>query len=389
MNVLLTASGEGLGHASRMLALYRELERRGIDSAVASYGRALDYLKSFGVRAFSTRPEILMTGRDGRFDLAGSIIRSRGTPLDVAKAFVLERRLIQKLRADVVVSDTRFSAVLAAQSLGVPAFYVANQTRFILPGEGDKERHRSLLGRMFRASGIEKKVLEDIIDVPLSLPYPFAKEVLVPDFLPPNSLCLPLLSQEQSVRGKTRFVGPLSVLSSENVKPARWASKKTRVLVTFGGQQFREGEFRQVLESLSGLEEFDFLLASIFVKKPFRKKNVRATPFLKSVFPSAASADFLVRPAGHSGLMESILLQKPCLVIPDANWPEQESNASQFEKLGLGLALPLGEISLLPSRLRELRERRQEFLPIHRKLSLQAREEQNGARNVAELCEFI
>jgi len=390
MRIFLSACGEGLGHSSRMLALYKELEERGHQAVVASYGIALKRLKAARVKTIQTRPEIHMTGADGRFDLVGSILRSRGTPLDVAKAFFSERAFIRSFGADVVVSDSRFSTVLAAFALRIPAFYVTNQTHFILPGAGEREAGRTQLARMFRTKEVERAVLESIIEVPLSLPYPFAQEVLIPDFLPPNAICAPLISADPLVRRKTRFVGPMSVLAGSTPNRARGRPReRASVLVTMGGQAFRKGEFERLLGILHGMEDFSFTVVSIFAKRRMRLGNVRVLPFVSDIFPFMASADFLIMPAGHSAIMESILLQKPSLLLPDAHWPEQESNASMYEGLRLGLRSSPLELHLLPHKLRELSERKEEFLPRLRRLAEEARTTQNGARNVADLCEGI
>ncbi|MEM3030571.1 MAG: glycosyltransferase family protein [Candidatus Micrarchaeia archaeon] len=386
MRVFLSACGEGLGHSSRTLALYNELKGRGHDVVAASYGMALKRLRAAGARTIQTRPEVLMTGADGRFDLVGSIIRSRGTPLDVAKAFLAERAFIRSFDADVVVSDARFATVLAAFAQHVPVFYITNQTHFILTGAEERQKGRTLLARVFSAQELERSVLESIIEVPLSLPYPFAQEIVIPDFLPPDTICAPLLSNDPRVRGKTRFVGPLSVLASRP-PPVHRPSKTPRVLVTLGGQAFRAGEFDRLLGVLRRMTDFNFTVVSIFAKKRARAGNVRVRPFVRDIFPLMSAADLLVMPAGHSAIMESILLCKPALLLPDAQWPEQESNAVVYERLGLGLRSSPLELHLLPAKLRELRERREEFVPRLRRLSLEARGAQNGARNAAELCE--
>src|SRR3989338_7822510 len=99
MRVFLSACGEGMGHSSRTVALAKELERRGHEVMAASYGLALRRIQAARVPAMETRPEIRMTGANGVFDLVGSIIRSRGTPLDVARAFLAERSFLRSFRA--------------------------------------------------------------------------------------------------------------------------------------------------------------------------------------------------------------------------------------------------------------------------------------------------
>ena len=146
-----------------------------------------------------------------------------------------------------------------------------------------------------------------------------------------------------------------------------------------------------MIEKIAGLakpmKDFEFLVAGRFVEKESRNGNVLLKPFIPDILPYAKVADILVIPAGHSSLMEAILLERPSLVIPDKNQPEQESNAKRFAELGLGINLQIDNIAKFGSALRCIYDRYERMEQRMKKLSKMARKEWNGARNSAEMLE--
>lgn len=379
MRVFISACGEGFGHSSRVIALGRELEKKGHGVVIACYGRALKRITAEGFRTIETRPEAKMVGSEGHFDILKSIVSSAGTPGDVAQAFFFEKNFIARGKFDAVVSDSRLSTTLAGYALGLPNFYLGNSTQFI-PDEGT--RHASSLREK-----LGDELSRHLLEQPLRLPMNFTDAILIPDFTPPNTVCAPILSKSPNLVKKTFIIGPLSTLCSESVKPVTWVSKKPRVLVAFGGQAFRQGEFSRVVRVLSKCRDFEFVVTSFFASKDEQFGSVRVRRFIPKLLPVMAAADYVVQPAGHSALMESVILQKPCVLIPDAGQPEQESNARQYQKLGLGLMLGVGELEKLPQKLRELHKNSGRFKKKLVLLSNEARNGQNGARNCVKLFE--
>jgi UDP:flavonoid glycosyltransferase YjiC (YdhE family) len=390
MKVFISACGEGLGHTSRMLALYGALKSAGHSAFLAGYGTSLEVMrKRAGSDAMRTFPEIQMTGSGGSFNLVQSIVKSSGTPLDLTRSYLLEKRAIDSMHADAVVSDSRLATVVAGSMARLPTFYVTNQSEFQLSTlTGGMSKNRAL--RLLSRARIPNEMVRRFIDAPLSAPYGFADRVLIPDFRPPNTVCLPLLSQEFEMKKKTFFTGPMNGLCDDSPKPAKWDSRKTKVLVTFGGQAFREGMLEQVMRVAARLTQYDFIIAGIFVRKDMDFNNMKLRKFLPDLHPFEAAADMLVIPAGHSSIMEAILLEKPFVVVPDKGQAEQESNAKVCEKLGLGRMLTIEHISLLGHALKRLEAERGRH---ERKLSWlaeSARGKENGARNaVAMVEEFV
>ena len=386
MRVFISANGEGLGHVARMAALFRALEEAGHTATIACYGKALEWLQEKGVVSFRTLPEMRMVGAEGRFDLLRSIIASSGTPLDLMKAYLREKDFINRNRFDAVVSDSRLSTVLAGERSGLPTFYVTNQTEFKLPSIASRVSKMRVMALLTRAR-LAPEVIRRIIDVPLSLPYGFADAVLIPDFKPPATICLPLLSHSLEMKKKTWFVGPMSLAALERTPPAKWRSRRTRVLVTLGGQQLRMGMVERLVRHVSHLSEFEFLISSLFVRRNRDVGNVRLRIFLPDILPYAKTADIIIMPAGHSGIMESILLRKPGVVIPDIGQAEQESNARMYKKLGLGEALTIDRLDKLGYVLRKLKDSYEYYIKRLDALARAGRGPQNGARNTTRMLE--
>lgn len=376
-----------MGHTSRVLSLYSALKGAGHGAMLAGYGTSLEVMKrAAGKDAIKTFPEIQMTGKDGSFDLISSVVKSSGTPLDLMRAYLLERQAIRDMHADAVISDSRLSSAIAGSLSGLPTFYVTNQSEFqfsTLTGRMTKTR----AFRMLSKARVPSEAVRKLIDAPLSAPYGFADRVLIPDFSPPNTVCLPILSRDFDMKKKTFFTGPMNALCEKKPKPAKWESRKTKVLVTFGGQRFREGLLDKVTHVASKLPSYEFMIVGLFVGRDMDFNNMKLRRFLPELSPFEAAADFAVIPAGHSSIMEAILLEKPFVVIPDKGQAEQESNAKTCEKLGLGKALPVEHVSLLGHALKKLEEDRG---AVERKLSWlsqSAREKENGAKNSVRMVE--
>ena len=385
MRIFVSLCGEGLGHTSRMVALHHALREKGHHAVFAGYGTSLEVMRAKGMQTVETFPEVRMTGRGGRFDFVSSIINSYGTPLDLMRAYLRERGEIGRVRADAVVSDSRLSTVIAAAIAGVPAFYVTNQSEFQMPNlpvVGSK-RLRAL--RILERARLPEEAMRRLIDVPLSAPYGFSDSVLIPDFKPPNTICLPLLSKDLDMRKKTFFTGPMNELCFRKPKPAKWDGRKPKVLVTFGGQRFRAGLLGKVVRAAKAMPEFEFMIAGMFVKKNADVGNLKLRSFLPEITPYAAAADLMVIPGGHSSIMEAILLEKPAIIIPDKGQPEQESNAKVYEKLGLGRMLSVDGISGLGGALRKLKAGEGRHRKKLKALAETASDGENGARNAVRL----
>ncbi|MDO8339859.1 MAG: glycosyltransferase family protein [Candidatus Burarchaeum sp.] len=376
MQVFLSACGEGFGHSSRMAAALTALRQAGHDGVIATYGKSRERLQRMGYSTFETLPEISMTGKGGKLDVVNSVIASSSTPKRILDAIRLEMRKMKEMHARVVISDSRLSTVIAARKLGLPVFYLANQTAFneklhIPKGIADLEE--SAIGRLMAA--------------PLIFPLLLADLVVIPDFTPPNTISLPLLSQKKKIEMKTTFIGPLTLATIMPPTHAHWPAKKPRVLVTMGGQAFRKGEYEELRKILAHNHQSDFIVSSFFVEKDERINSAQFRKFLPDLLPYIRSAEFLMMPAGHSAMMESMAIGKPSLLLPDAAQPEQLANARRYKALGLGDYIELKNLHKIGGKLSELVKNRKKYEERLAKLAKLAKGEMNGARNLVKLCE--
>jgi uncharacterized protein (TIGR00661 family) len=363
MHVFIGICCEGFGHASRAIALHRALLERGHDVTIGCYGNVLRELRKQKIRVQHIYPEINMLGQNGRFDLISSSFKTIVNSPNVLRSKLAEQKLMERHSVDFVIADSRLATVLAALSTRRPVFYITNQN-------------------FYPSSSLTMRMLSELLAVPGRL----CDRVLVPDFEPPNTLCLPLISREFELKKKTYFVGPISK-ALWNQKPAAWNSKRPKVLVSIGGQQFRRGVFQRMVVLASKMRDYNFMFFSMFVKRKRRMKNVSLSPFSEGILSYMASSDMVVVSAGHSGLMEAVLLEKPMIAVPDAEQPEQESNARRVEELKLGLSLRLSELHRLEEKLGELEAGYRKVKRRQRVFAKQAKTGQNGAENTVKMME--
>lgn len=376
MKVFVSACGEGLGHSSRIAALMAALKRSGHSSVVATYGPAYERLKKMGFPVFKTSPEVSMVGSGGQLSILHSFLATTKNTGEFPHTVSHEEEAMRKMGAQAVVSDSRLATTIAGNRLGLPVFYISNQTTYPSVGISD-----------LKAGSLGEAAVNKIMQKPASLPVHFSDAVVIPDFSPPNTICIPLLSREPWIKKKTHFVGPMNMALFSGAKPKAWNSKKPRVLITMGGQAFRRGAYYSAVEAVSKERRFDFLVSSIFAEKDEDRGNVKIRRFLPDIFSHQLSADILVMPAGHSGIMEAVILGKPCLLLPDLVQPEQMSNAKRCKELGLGDFLPLSQADKLPEKLALLYKNYSLYKKRAESFSKSAKSCVNGAENLVKMCE--
>jgi len=124
-----------------------------------------------------------------------------------------------------------------------------------------------------------------------------AEEVLIPDFAPPHTVCLNMLSKSPHVMKKQRFIGPVVSAKYETSQPEP-----------------------------AGIAKF---------KSDNIPKNTTVVGFCEDPSPYIAAAELVIAQAGHSTAMEILTLGKPALIIPIKGHAEQEYNANRMKEFGM------------------------------------------------------
>lgn len=314
--VYFSICGEGYGHSSRELAIAEELKEIGADILMGSYGYVLERLRK-NFDSIELKREFEMVGDKGAFDLGATIQKSRKTAIQFSSIIKEEKKAIENFKATCIVADGRTAAIFAAFQLGLPCVNVSNQTS---------------LEPFFRDSNFLIRLIGKPVELTMQTATTLAEVTLIPDLLPPDTICLESLCKDLHIMKKQCFVGP--VVSSEFFKSApRVNIKNPFVLILLGGHSFRYPIFENILKIADQFTEIDFLIFTKF-KSDHLPSNVKVSEFASDISSYMKSADLIITQAGHSTAMEILTTGKPALIIPDKGQIEQENNAQRMSELG-------------------------------------------------------
>lgn len=321
MNVLICPCGEGLGHTTRCRALAEEFVRQGHKVAFAAYGSSAEYLRRYKFKVYDSDAEISLAGKAGKFSMKESIMNSKGVFYKMLKATYKECRAIEDFKADIIISDTKYSALLAAKIKGLKSIIIVNQNTMSMHGI------KRFIGYVVYGS---IKNLNKMAD-----------RVVVPDFAPPYTVCEYNVSAKNN---KLYFSGPLVI--SESWRNGNRGEKY--ILSLIGGFSYRS----RILKKINKLalkrrdKNFKLVCGISDVKNLKKAKNIEIINFAKNMDILWKDCEMSVTHAGHSTLMEMICHEKPGIIIPDAGHFEQENNARKISKLGCGIYIEHNELSL-------------------------------------------
>lgn len=389
--IYISVNGEGYGHSSRALAVASHFDPQSV--LFGSYGYVLERLKRAGYASVEVGPEVKFFGEDGSFEISRTILKNSTWPLVINKQTREEARTMKEYGITCVLSDCRPAAVFAAAKLGLPCIYMSNQTRFDYFFQRHIDRGRAGSSKARLAAEAPKALQEAILcaaaepSVELVAKSVFRQvdEIVIGDFPPPDTVCLPILSRRPQIMKRQRMVGPITAWRADEVVPSYRPGYGPYVVGTLGGHQYRLPLFQALIEAARRLPEVQFEIFSSFrCRDPL--PNVRITEFTETPERYYKAADLVVTQAGHSTAMELLSLGKQSLLVPDYKQIEQESNAARMVELGVSTILPYPELSgaaLATSIQHQLQTRTYE-LNAMRLARLAAKLE--GARRVAEVA---
>lgn len=325
--VYFSVSSEGYGHSSRALALARQFKPD--ELLLASYGYALERIRAHDYPSLEISQEVKFVGSEGHFDVGRTILSNPARALGLNQTIQEEIDIIRRHGISLVVADGRIAPVLAAERLDIPCIVLTNQSAFYPFFERDSALVK-LFGRSF----------EWVMKLWLSS----AEEILIPDFSPPYTVCLPNLSGNYQVKKRTRFVGPLVAWQAHEVEAIpKPSANRPLVVASLGGHAYRRPLFEAILEVARHMTELDFMIIAAF-EAPNIPDNVSVYPFVKEAAPYFKAADLVISQAGHSTAMELLTLGKPSLIVPDSRQIEQENNAARMAELGVSLKIGYDEL---------------------------------------------
>ncbi|MEM2883927.1 MAG: glycosyltransferase [Nitrososphaerales archaeon] len=328
--------GSGLGHAARMVTLASRLVALGFEAAFSSYYEAADYVEQKGFLCFRVpRLDVGWTA-SGKFE--GLLKTSKRLPWHIAtfiRQTVIERKIMQSWKPDLVISDSRLSAVIAAKTLGLRCFVVTNQLRILLPPKKRSKRTRPI-----------ERFLNEILGKLWNL----ADRIFFPDLPPPYTISEENLWWVSAVRKKAEYIGFLVQPTKKSREELEESLRKTGlnidkpiVFIHISGPAFtKPALLRKLLKAATLLKDFQVVISEGRTKGSTEVKRLDSIYYFEWCPISEdlmQISDILVVRGGHSTLGSALLLGKPMLIIPIADHSEQFSNTFKMVRLGVALWL--------------------------------------------------
>ena len=328
MKVYIGCFGSGLGHASRMLEVAKELRARNALVEFSSSGEVASLIKDHGYPCNDLPLADVQYSESGAFLLKETLIAYPSILARTYRQLGEEVANIERFGPDVVLSDSALPTILAARILRVPAYTVLNQLN-LTSSHGNK--------------GVLSKLLSVGISAATGKLWEFSDEVLLPDLPPPYTI------SEKNLWGsnveKTRYVGFLS--PSEGGEPDHAAAefisdKRPKIFWQVSGPPKTRSSFlRMALDYSEALAaKYSFVVSAgnpsaSTLPTRFRGGWYYGWCGISEFYFKAC--DLVVSRAGHGTIGQAILWSKPSLLVPIPRQPEQEGNAEKAAKLGVSI----------------------------------------------------
>lgn len=313
--IYFSISSEGYGHSSRTIAIASKLNKK--NYIIGTYDYALERVKNLGMPHHKISQELKFVGQDGAFDVGKTIVQNQGWVMKFNKMIDEEVEIIRNSGASCVVADGRMIPVMAAEKLKLPCITITNQSAFY---------------PFFQQDNWLVKLLGVSFDSWMKMYLSSTEEILIPDFVPPYTICLPNLTHNRKIMKRTRFVGPLVNFDYDSVPLVERKSDKPYIVVSLGGHAYRKPLFDCILEAAKKLPNIDFEIFTFFTADEI-PSNVNIQGMIPDISPYLKTADIVISQAGHSTAMEILSLGKPSIIVPDLNQIEQENNAKRMAEL--------------------------------------------------------
>ncbi|ACV23872.1 MJ1255/VC2487 family glycosyltransferase [Methanocaldococcus fervens] len=362
MKILISVCGEGFGHTTRCVAIGEAL-KDDYEIAYVAYGKSKDFIEKYNFKVFETFPEIKLKGKDGKFDITSTIFNKEYSP---RKAIEREIEIIKGYNPDLVISDCKYSTIVAAKLLKKPVICISNQnyTRY--------------------------KLKTDLIVYPtmkaLNVIHEKCEKFVVPDFPPPYTIC----EYNLKIIKNMEFIGPLIRYDVDNVD-----NVEGYILSVIGGFEYRY----KILEELGnialknnlnvklvcGCYEVAKKIKNDLKLKSYKNKNIEIIPITTNMKELIKNAEIVVSHGGHSTIMEALSFGKPLIVIPDLDHPEQGNNAKKVHELGCGIALSYKELYRLEEAIFDIKNMR-----MYKRNALKMKElakKYNGKKNIKKIID--
>lgn len=316
MRIFYGVAGEGLGHASRTLAVVDALPN--VEFHLFTFGKAYNFLKNQRYPHLHLINGLMFPYKNGKVSYPRLMYRAaKYFSGDIRKNISYISEQYRMLRPDLFMSDFEPSVARAAKRCESKLISVDNQHRF---------------------------AYTDMIELPVFLRVygwacGLAAKFLVPN---PDHTIISTFHYDR-IQPKGKNVVLANGLFRSNV---------TSQQPTNGGYllvYIRESVNDVFLRSLREIQDTEVRIYGAsegYLKQSAeRRKNLKFFPISESFVNDLAGCDKLMTTAGNQLISEARYLGKQCLVVPEPGQYEQSINAFYVESIGMGIKCEAHELN--------------------------------------------
>lgn len=348
MKAHIGVCGIGFGHASRSASIVRELEEKNWEVSLSSYDNGLDYLRRIG---FDVKPvPIVRYGvlPEAKVSIKLTIFRNLLLPIRFAEQIAYEMNYLED--ADIVISDTRASTIIAGKLLNKPILTVLNQFNIRV----EYPRYRRLIELLEATAHIVGWI------------WARSDRILVADYPPPLTISKQNLVIPHGIKDKVEFIGPIidkrpeDLPSQEEIRENyRLSDNKPIIFFHATGPSYERRKFiEELLPMLGMLVDRYEIIASFGGMNPEVNvpKGIKAFEWVDEPLELFKVSDLVICRAGQTTLAKALSYGKPVLMIPISAHGEQLGNALSVAGMGAGAIIRQEELTsrLLRRRIEEL-----------------------------------
>ena len=329
--------GIGYGHAARSTILVKEFLRRGWIVSVSSYGDGLRYFKRAGIGVKPAPKVSYGVLPEGKVSIKLTIYRNLLLPIRLAEQ--VSHELNYSEDANLLISDSRASTILAGRILGKPVLTILNQFNIRV----EYPRYRRLIELVEAASQVLGRI------------WALSDEILIADYPPPYTISKQNLAIPESLLKKVSFIGPILEKMEGNAPRKRICEKygldpEAAPIIFYhaSGPSYERRRLTSlilpILDKLSG--EFQFV-ATLGGDQPDKiPRNLKVFSWVENPIELFEVADAIICRAGQTTLAKALAAGKPVIMIPIPAHGEQLGNARSVSRWGAGLILEQEKLSI-------------------------------------------
>jgi len=313
-NILVCPLDWGLGHATRMVPVIRELQNQGANVILAADNGPLEFL----MRYFPNNTVIRLEGFKPEYPADGSMAwaMAKSLPKMITASKKAKKELqniVDKYHIDALISDNRYEL----SNLSIPSVFVTHQLNI-------------------QTSGFQN-IVSPILIIIVNYYLNKFDEVWVPDF--ENNQLSGKLSRSKTKRGNLYHVG---YLTRFNAPKKTNSAKKIDLLVMLSGPEPQ----RSILEDIVTKQAIESGLTTVILQG---KPDGKMTPSVNNVvfLPHASddeitdlivSTEYLICRPGYSTLMDLASIGKKAIFIPTPGQTEQEYLSRKLMSEGIAFS---------------------------------------------------